>query len=357
MKLKKLSIICAALTSLLFTSYVFADNLESFIRKAEGGGFVSQSIQTTDGNYAYLNGHSIKKLSTVSGNRISEISFLFDVPEYGYVSLRGIAQTSNGFVIVGYANLNGYYGVRQGIVVKVDSEGRIEWTRSLAVSGEIEFEEVISTTDGGFIVTASTYPHVAYPVVIKFNSGGDVVWLKSFYRLSYSFQSKPTLDGGIILAADLIQNDERVIGTNVIKIDGSGNIVWAMTLEMEDFSLQSLTALSDHGFLLAGKGTDPNKLLLVYLNSDGTVRSKAAYSLDVPAFRISSLAQTQDGGVAIGGELRKKSGSAYDGFLLKINDRQKLIFQKRLGFRNSQETISSVIAKEDGNYLLFGSMG
>jgi hypothetical protein len=79
--------------------------------------------------------------------------------------------------------------------------------------------------------------------------------------------------------------------------------------------------------------------------------------LNVPDFSVSSLVQTHDGGIAIGGVLKRKTGATYDGFLLKIDQRQKLTLQKRLGFQNSEETISSVIAKEDGSFLLFGSSG
>ncbi|HSE40819.1 MAG TPA: hypothetical protein VLH08_08640 [Acidobacteriota bacterium] len=357
MKVKNYLIVCTVLTSFWFTSTVFTDSQETFIRKVQDGGSLSQLIQTADGNYVYLNGSNITKLRSVSRPSISQTALSFDIPDYGYAGLTGLAQTENGLILVGYAQLNGYYGNVSAMMIKVASNGRIEWTRAFETStnGNLDFHSAIPTSDRGFIVTGGTYPGDYHPVLIKFSSKGDVVWSKSFDTLSYLFKSAPTSDGGIILAADVLQNDGRPIGVNVIKIDGSGNIVWAVTLEMNQFSLHSLIPLTNRGYLLAGKGSDRNTLLLIRLNEDGAFHSKAAHSLNVPDFFIPALAETKDKGVAIGGAVINQSGSFYDGFVMKIDDHLKPIFQKRFGFREKQESIVSVRPKEDGSYLLFVS--
>ena len=356
MQLKKLSTICTTLACLILTSNAFAEEQQSFVRKVLRGGNVSQSIQTRDGSYVYLNGHNVTKVSNPSGKRISEASLTFDVSYLQYVSLRGMTQTLNGFVLVGLVQ-DGYYGSTSAVVIKVSMEGRVVWNKIIQADKNVGFDSVIPTADGGFIVTGWIVSSDSsdYAVLIKFNSSGDIQWSTSFDSLSSSeyFLSTPMLDGGVILAADLWVDGEPK-GANVIKINASGNLVWAVTLKMKEFLLQSLTALSDQGYLLAGKSSD-QKLLLVRLNANGTFQSKSAYSLDVPDFFVSSLAQTPDGGIAIAGVLQKKTGAYYDSFLLKINDREKLTLQKRLGFPDTQETITSVIAKDDGSYLLFGS--
>jgi hypothetical protein len=357
MKLKKLSIICIALTGLLFTSNASAEEQQSFIRKVRKGGFVSESIQMKDGSYVYLNGRSITEVKDLSGKKISELSLTFvDIPYssfYQYADLNWIAKTLNGFVLVGSAQE--YGGDAKGIVIKVSSEGQIIWKKQIGLNGRIGFDSVIPTADGGFIVTGWTDHSDMHAVLIKFSSRGDILWSKGFDSLSSEeyFLSTRALNGGVILVRDL-WNDGRPIGANVIRMNDSGNIAWAVTLEMKEFSLEEVTTLSDQGYLLAGKA-DTNKLLLVRLNADGTVHSKAAYSLEVPDFSVSYLAQTPDGGIAIAGILWKERGSYYDSFFLKINDRQELTLQKRLGFPKSQEAITSVIAKKDGSYLLFGS--
>jgi hypothetical protein len=356
MKWKMLSS-CAAIMSLLFTSIVFAEKEESFVHKIVDGGSISQSIRTADGNFAYLNGLKIVLVNNESEKRISGISLSFEIPSWGYVWLRGIDQIADGFVLVGGSQPDGYYGNSSALVVKVNSQGEVEWNKTFSIGSNSSFDSVIATPDGGFIAIGSTDFQGWHPILLKFSSDGNVLLSKSFDNLSGSFQAKPDVDGGVVLAADLIGSDWGSYGVNVVKINEAGNIVWAKSLvQVEGFSLHSMTTLGNQGYLFAGSGTDPKTLLLIRLNADGSFHSKAAYSL-APRFAVMSLAQTPDGGAAVGGVLIRNSGAQYDGFLLKLNDRQKLVFHKRLGFKNNLEGIASVIAKEDGSYLVFGSSG
>jgi hypothetical protein len=359
MKWKMLSV-CVALTSLLFTCNAFAE--KPFVHKIVGGGSVYQSVQTLDGSYAYLDGSHFTKIHNVSDDKTSKISFSFDVPYDGYVSFTNMAPTSTGYALVGYAQTNGYYGVSSALVVKLDSKGKVEWNKTFTFtvgngSGTSSFDSVVPTADGGLIVTGGTYVEEYHPILIKFSAQGEVLWSKSFESLSWSFRSISSGDDGLILAADIFSSDGRFIGANVIKINDAGNIVWAKTLKTEGFGLHSMTPLMNGGLLLVGKRAGVNTLLLIRLNADGTFRSKSAYSLNAPDFIVMSVAQTPDGGSAIGGTLQKGSASNSDGFLLKVDDHQKLVFQKNLSFQNNSEGISSVIVKEDGTFLLFGSTG
>ncbi|MCI0444804.1 hypothetical protein L0152_16550, partial [bacterium] len=214
MKLKKVSIICATLACLILASNAFAAEQQSFVRKVLGGGDVSESIQTSDGSYAYLNDRNITKVNDLSDTRISEVSLTFvDFPYssfYQYAALHGMAQTLNGFILVGSAQE--YGGDAKGIVIKVSVEGRVVWKKLIGVNegfDAIGFNLVIPTADGGFIVTGWIRRRflARYPVLIKFSSGGDVVWSKSFDSISSYFLSTPTTDGGVILTAELTRNE------------------------------------------------------------------------------------------------------------------------------------------------------
>ncbi len=241
MKLKKLSIICAALAFLILTSNAFAQEQQSFVRKVLGGGGVGQLIQTKDGSYAYLNGHGITKVDP-SGNLISEASLTFDLPyDRPQIALEGIAQTSNGFVLVGWVR-DGYEGIAKGIVVKVNMEGQVVWNKLF--SGKVAdgtyalyFFSLIPTADGGFIVTGERGGSL---LVIRFSPSGTILWSK-WLNIYGFFQSAPTLDGGVILATG-----QPSKSANVIKMSRSGELAWAVTLEMgRHVRVHSLTALSD----------------------------------------------------------------------------------------------------------------
>jgi hypothetical protein len=345
MKLKKLSIICATLACFVFTSTLFAQQQPSFIRKVANGLGVHELIQLKEGGYAYLSGNNVTVVKDPLGNSVSEIALTFiglPCTERGCgLALEGFAQTVNGFVLVGWYREGGYYSNAGRILLTLSREGRVLWAKTI---GAGYFQSVIATSDGGFIVASHPFR------LTKFDPLGGVQWSKSFGVDSF-FLARRTLDGGVIVAGD-VQYDGKI---DVIKINGFGTVIWAITLEIKEFSLQSLTSLSNGSYALAGKATNPNRLLLVTLNGDGTLHSNASYSLAVPDYFVTSVAQTSDNGIAITGELLKKTGSLNNAFFLKINDRQELTVTKRLGVPNSSNWFASVVPKNDGSYLLFGS--
>lgn len=349
--------LCVTVILLLYSLPLFPENEKTFINKVVGGGFVESLIQTTDGKYAYLSGTSIATIGNVSGKRVSETRLLFEIPEYGYLTLTGIAETPKGFVAIGSGQLNGYYGPDTALIVAMDRQGKPLWNRTFSIIGSIEFDTAFATTDGGIIVAGGMYPGTYHPILMKFNSHGDIVWSIQFENLSYSFVAKPSRDGGLILAAQLFES-ETPDGATILKITESGDVLSAVNLKIKNFLIETLLSESDQRVLVVGRQIDhPDRLYMVSLNLDGRVHRKAAYALSVPNFDISNLIKTPDGGYAFAGALRRKSGSFYDGFLLKTDHRLKPVFQKRIGIQKSQEVVSSVIADGNGGYLLSGSSG
>src|SRR5262245_897910 len=160
--MKLLLIVCAALTISMFTMNIFAANKQSFVRNVVDGGSAVQLIPTTDGGYAYLSSSKIIKVPNVSGKKISEISLAFDIPAGAFAWLQEMAQTTDGFVVVGGAEIGGDMDPDSAMVIKLDSEGRIEWNKIFTlVNGSMHlafwFEQVAATSDGGFVVLGWAY--------------------------------------------------------------------------------------------------------------------------------------------------------------------------------------------------------
>jgi hypothetical protein len=191
---------------------------------------------------------------------------------------------------------------------------------------------------------------------MKFSSAGDILWSKQFENLSYSFVAKPSINGGLLVAAQRFDN-ETPDGVTILKINDSGDVQSAVNLKVQNFSLENVLSESNQGILVAGRRIDRNKLYVISLNFDGTVNRKAAFELNVPDFLISNLVNTPDDGYAFAGALRRNSGSVYDGFLLKTDHRLKPVFQKRIGVKKTPEVVSAVITDGNGGYVLFGSSG
>jgi hypothetical protein len=78
---------------------------------------------------------------------------------------------------------------------------------------------IIQTEDGNYLA-AGRY-------VLKIDANGNILWSKNYgdeYGLFYSIQ--PTVDDGYILAGESFGNYSNGDDAWIVKIDGSGNVIW-----------------------------------------------------------------------------------------------------------------------------------
>jgi hypothetical protein len=97
---------------------------------------------------------------------------------------KSVQQTSDGgYIIVGS---NPYNVVSQGIwLIKTDANGNMVWDRIFGESGWNEGKSVQQTSDGGYIITGSTYPYGvsggnSAVWLIKTDGNGNKVWDRTF---------------------------------------------------------------------------------------------------------------------------------------------------------------------------------
>ncbi len=328
--------------------------VETFVKKVEGGGRVTHVIQTTDDSYVSIAKTAatiwtVRKV-TPSGNKIWEKTLSFPERWIFEIHLGAIAQTNDGYVLVGYAiqDIHSSYA----IVIALSSDGEVNWSQLYVVDGgNSAFHTVTSTADGGFIVTGGDYPPSNHPILVKFTSGGNIQWQKAFETLSGPFVSHSVSDNKFILAV------QKSVGADLIKVDDSGNILWKRTLKIKDFSLQALGQAADNGVVIAGKLIDSGILSIIGLSSNAKIDWKATYSLKVPDFSISRVIPTADGGYVVIGVTKNKSDAARAGLFLKINAEKNLVFQKTFGVSGIQEEAQSVFATSKGGFTVFGSSG
>ena len=106
--------------------------------------------------------------------------------------------------------------------MKLDSSGNVVWTRAIGGSDKDEARSIIQSSDGGYIVAGYTR---------SFGSGGDIF---------------------------------------VVKLDSSGNVVWAKTIGSGRWdSASSIIQSSDGGYVIAG-GTE----ILVYYSGGSSYYSE-----------------------------------------------------------------------------------
>jgi len=190
----------------------------------------------------------------------------------------GIQQTSDGgYILAGtttsidlpLAPNNGGIDIW---VVKLNNAGTIEWSTCLGGTGDDFTWRINQTSDGGYITagwtTSTDIPgttnHGDRDVyVVKLNSLGAVVWQKVLGGTGFDIAKdvKQTSDGGYIIAASTTSDNSGDVGPNhdydwdtwVVKLDSLGTIEWQNLLGGNSAEEgESIALTSDQGYIVTG---------------------------------------------------------------------------------------------------------
>jgi hypothetical protein len=139
----------------------------------------------------------------------------------GYI-VAGSTESNNG-------NVSGNHGGTDMWIVKLTSTGSISWQKCLGGSGNEEAYSILKTTDGGYIVVGSTESNngdlwlcyknfgTGYDYwVLKLDGTGNILWQKFFGGSKYDLAQSIHLavDGSYIIAGYTFSNDGNVSGNH-----------------------------------------------------------------------------------------------------------------------------------------------
>lgn len=198
--------------------------------------------------------------------------------DWGYA----IQQTADGgYVMAGGSgstdgDATSNHGVTDFWIVKLDSDGNIQWQKSLGGSeGDICYS-IQQTADHGYIMAGASKSNNGDVSghqgtsstqnfwVVKLDSTGSLEWQKSLGGTSGESANsiQQTTDGGYIIAGTSCSNDGDVTGhhgpTNytdcwVVKLDSVGNKQWQKSLGGTATDVaQSIQQTLDGGYIVAG---------------------------------------------------------------------------------------------------------
>lgn len=161
-----------------------------------------------------------------------------------------VQQTSDsGYIIAGYTESFGA-GDIDFYLVKTDSQGMEEWSRTYGGGVRSWAYSIQQTSDGGYIVAGTTYgpwPYRENLYLVKTDSQGGEKWSKIYTE--YEFCSvQQTFDGGYIVAG------YRGIVSYLTKVDSQGRIEWTTDYRKPygRLLLKSIQQASDGGYILVG---------------------------------------------------------------------------------------------------------
>jgi|WetSurMetagenome_2_1015567.scaffolds.fasta_scaffold128337_1 hypothetical protein len=310
-------------------------------------------LQTDDGEYVILGnkGYDIWLLKVDSnGSKIWESTFGGSNDDIGY----SVQQTAEGgYIIAGSTKSYSSGGLW---LIKTDSNGAKEWDRTYGGPNHVKGRYWIqNTSDGGYIVTGSTnlFGKGGWDMwVLKLDSNGTENWTKSFGGLyddlGYSVQE--TSDGGYIVAG---LTKSFGVGANdvyIVKLDLDGKKMWNRTWGGSgDEKVYSIQRTADGGHVVAA--VKDGDYLIVKMNSDGDRIWET--TLDGNGDAYYSVQQTSDGGYVVAGT-KWGSYKPEDVWVVRLNPEGKVIRDRTFGGMGDDFGISAQ-ETPDGGFIVLGS--
>lgn len=346
----------------------------------------------------YISGIIFLAISQVSSAQLPQIEWK-DVfggtsDEVGYQLQQ---TTDGGFVVFGYSrsinnDLEGIEFPRQGLAIKYDANGHVEWRLAPGGSGNERSFYGEELESGGYLMSIESQTDDGdVPVnygeqdfaCFRINESGLILSVNVYGGTLHDHPSciRATTDGGFILAGGSKSNDGVLSGHHgsteyfdawALKGDSAGNVVWSKSIggTRDDF-LRYAEPLNDGSYVFVGesfsedgdisehKGSNSTgDILVIKLDASGNLLWEKTYGgkVDDIGHRIIELA---DGGLAVIGQTASIDGDVGnphggdDFWLLMLDSDGNLLWEKTYG-GSLQDVARSIEVTSDGGFLIGG---
>ncbi len=275
-----------------------------------------------------------------------------------------VRQTSDGgYIVAGRTESFGVGGTDLW-VLKLDSEGFVEWQHTYGGTGDDYAICVRQTSDGGYIVAGGTDSFGAgdYDAwILKLDSTGNIDWQNTYGGTGRDFPNciQQTSDGGYIVASDTNSFGAGSYDAWILKLDSTGNIEWGNTQGGSGDDLAfSIQQTSDGGYIVAGGtesfGAGGLDFWVVKRDSTGSIDWQNTYG-GTGDDLASSIQQTSDGGYIVAGGTESFGVGGYDIWVLKLDSTGAVDWQKTYGgIYDEAVYYSSVQQTTDNGYIIGG---
>jgi len=294
-------------------------NVKSIARSNNGGYILGGD--RFDYNYGLI------KISA-DGEKLWEKTFSGD----GYDRLIKVITTSDGgYIMAGYSSSNAgidksespknpdsnqNYTLTDYWIIKVDAFGKKEWDRTIGGDGEEVLGNIISTVDGGYVLSGRSTSNRSGDKsedlkgnsdtwIVKINKNGTKEWDKT---LEYTVIDMLAMHDGSVIFNTLPKLYDNNIG--LIKLSSNGEFLWEKFLQGK---YSKMYISNNGGFSMIGNSMIGNfsKFNLMHFSVEGEIQDN--FDIDMPnsSFLISVI----------------KSTSGYYG-LLQLNSGQGVIYIK-----------------------------
>jgi predicted secreted protein len=277
-----------------------------------------------------------------------------------------VQQTSDrGFIVGGTTASFGVSG-QDFWIVKLNSDGKIQWQRAYGGGGNDALFSGQQTSDGGYIAAGLTESFGAGMRdfwVLKLDDDGDIEWQNAYGGSNNDGPAsaiQQTSDGGYITGGFTYSFGEGG-DLLVLKLDALGNIEWQKNYggTSVERRVQNIRQTSDSGFILTSTTTTtdvtPSSAWVLKLEDDGDIQWQKAYSDAEASIDVEDIQLTNDGGYIVLAERYVPLGPlGQDFWVLKLEDDGDIQWQKAYGGTGNDDA-QPIRQTSDGGYIMGGS--
>ncbi len=278
--------------------------------------------------------------------------------------------TDGGYIITGEI-INGE-DIGDVYLLKIHANGTKQWEKNFPESNDNKLdwgESVQQTTDGGYIITGTTYNPGPRPNIylIKTDANGNLQWQKNYGGDSsdYGESVQQTTDGGYIITGFTYSyGTEGSSDIYLIKTDANGNELWFRSFGGNYTERgESVQQTTDGGYIIAGtcyydpdpetKGGGHYNICLIKTKANGDLQWPSLLNFGGNADDYGySVQQTTDGGYIITGST--DSYGRGDVYIIKTYSNGTKEWENHFGGNNSDygESVQETI---DGGYIIAGT--
>jgi prepilin-type N-terminal cleavage/methylation domain-containing protein len=272
-----------------------------------------------------------------------------------------ISTSDGGFVILGTTKSFGSGG-DDILIVKINSSGSVEWSRSWGGSGYDRGASVIQTADNSYVVTGHTGSYGAGStelVLIKYSASGNLLWNKTWGSnlVERGHSVSETSDGGYLVLGESNNFGAGGVETIILKYNSSGNIVWKQSWGGSSHEYaKAIESVGNDEFIVVGMtqsfGLSSGDMFIAKYDSSGILLWNRTWGGSAYEYTYSAVG-TSDGGYAVVGKTTSFGSGLDDGFLVKYDSSGSLLWNRTWG-GSSNEDIRSISECSDGGFVMTG---
>ena len=198
----------------------------------------------------------------VKYNKDGEMEWFKNYQILGDTEFKRIIEVEDGIIVVGqsiYENMEiGTHNMGGGIILKYDFDGNIVWNNNFGGNKSGIFNDVVKVNDGYICAGKDA---VNYGLLVKFNLDGERVWVKNYSNTDeYGFSRMILKDDKIYIASSYNSSEEKDDKGNLIMqydacvfvYDLNGELVDKYTIGGNDLDRFNSLILSDKEIIALG---------------------------------------------------------------------------------------------------------